>query len=85
MRVNARSGLRLRAGPSTSFDILQLLPLCTSDYVLKNPTGWPLVDLQGDGIVDVYVGEGFLVDANILSAGMSSVQKKSLVQSMWLS
>lgn len=60
MRVNARSGLRLRAGPGTSFDILQLLPWGTQVSVLKSVDGWALVDLQGDGVADGYVGEGFL-------------------------
>lgn len=60
MRVNARSGLRLRAGPGTSFDILQLLPWGTAVNVLKSVDGWALADLQGDGVADGYVGEGFL-------------------------
>jgi hypothetical protein len=78
MRVNARSGLRLRAGPGTSFDILQLLPWGTPVSVLKSVDGWALTDLQGDGVADGYVGEGFLsaidaLPATALSAALRSV------------
>ena len=64
MRVNARSGLRLRSGPDTSFDILQLLPYGMPVNVLKTFDGWALADLQGDGVADGYVCEGFLVGAD---------------------
>lgn len=63
MRVNARSGLRLRSGPGTDFDILRLLPLGTSVFSLKSVGAWTLVDLQGDGVADGFVGSGFLVEA----------------------
>jgi hypothetical protein len=60
MRVNARSGLRLRSGPGTDFDILQVLPLGTTLHALKSTGSWSLVDLQGDDVADGYVGSGFL-------------------------
>lgn len=60
MRVNARHGLRLRSGPGTDFDILRLLPLGTPVFSLKSVGAWTLVDLQGDGVADGFVGSGFL-------------------------
>ena len=60
MRVNARSGLRLRSGPGTDFDVLQVLSLGTPLFVLKNVGAWSLVDLHGDGAADGFVGSGFL-------------------------
>lgn len=59
-RVNARSGLRLRAGPGANFDILDLLPYGAPVYPLKSVAGWAQVDLQGDGAADGYVSEDFL-------------------------
>jgi hypothetical protein len=63
MRVNARSGLRLRAGPGTDFDILQVLPFATLVFPIKSVGSWTLADLQGDTIADGYVSSGYLVDA----------------------
>jgi len=70
MRVNARAGLRLRSGPGTDFDILQVLPWGTRVSALKSVGSWTLADLQGDGVADGYVGSGFLVDAQALPAPM---------------
>ena len=63
MRVNARRGLRLRAGPGENFDILQTLPFGTLVFPLKSVASWTLADLQGDGIADGFVSSGYLVDA----------------------
>lgn len=64
MRVNVRSGLRLRAGPGTEFDIVRVLPWGTKVFALKSVGGWALADLQGDGIADGYVSEGFLLEVD---------------------
>lgn len=58
--VNARSGLRLRAGPGVEFDILSLLPQGTAVHPVGVSGGWTAVDLQGDSAVDGYVTTGFL-------------------------
>jgi hypothetical protein len=62
MYVNARSGLRLRAGPGTEFDSAQLLPFGYFVHTLKTVEGWTCIDLQGDGIADGFVSSAFLTD-----------------------
>jgi hypothetical protein len=52
MRVNARSGLRLRYGPGVDFDSAKLLRLGTLVYPIKSVGPWTMVDLLGDGIAD---------------------------------
>ncbi len=59
-RVNARSGLLLRAGPGREFDKLASLALGTAVYVLGYDDDWAKVDLQGDGVVDGFCHAGFL-------------------------
>lgn len=61
--VNARSGLRLRAGPGVDFGVLKLLPYGTALHPLGVSGDWTLVDLQGDSASDGYVSTGFLSDS----------------------
>ncbi|WP_449433777.1 glycoside hydrolase domain-containing protein [Pseudomonas putida] len=62
LRVNARSGLRLRAGPGVEFDSSVTLPFNTRVHPLKTIGGWTAVDLQGDGVADGFVSSAFLQD-----------------------
>lgn len=50
--VNARDGLRMRAGPGTTFDIRRLLPFGMPLRVLSRNGDWALVDLNSDGAAD---------------------------------
>ena len=59
-RVIARDGLRLRAGPSTQFEVRSLLPFGTPLDVLSRNGGWALVDLNGDGAADGFCLADFL-------------------------
>lgn len=59
-RVIARDGLRLRAGPGTSFDIKTTLVSGQQVYILGQSGNWSQVDLQGDGLIDGYCHSGFL-------------------------
>ncbi|HAW92472.1 MULTISPECIES: M15 family metallopeptidase [unclassified Arsukibacterium] len=59
-QVIARDGLRLRAGPGTSFDIKTTLVNGQQVFVLGQSGDWSQVDLQGDGLVDGYSHSGFL-------------------------
>lgn len=74
MRVNARNGLRLRAGPGVEFDIAKLLPFGTVLYPLKSIGSWTMVDLEGDGIADGFVSGAYLTDdkANVSSPQATS-------------
>jgi hypothetical protein len=58
--VIARSGLRLRSGPSTSFDVQRLLPFGTIVHVLSRTEDWCLIDLDGDRAADGFCHGGFL-------------------------
>lgn len=60
MRVTARSGLRLRAGPATSFDVIGLLPFGTTVFVDEIRDGWAKVDREGDGKADGFAFAAFL-------------------------
>jgi Bacterial SH3 domain len=65
--VIARSGLRLRAGPGTDFEVERLLPLGTALTVVAiDPihAEWARVDLEGDGLLDGYVHSGFIGPAD---------------------
>jgi len=68
MRVNARGGLRLRAGPGTDFDSLRLLPLGTPVFALKTVGSWTMVDVEGDGVADGFVSGAFLSDSSVDSS-----------------
>jgi len=58
--VSARSGLRLRAGPGTDYDVLQLIPYGTQVYPVKRSGDWTLVSLAGDGATDGFMNSHFL-------------------------
>lgn len=61
--VNARSGLRLRSGPGTEFEVRETLVVGTDVTVVGfggEAEEWALVDLQGDGTVDGYMYAAFL-------------------------
>jgi hypothetical protein len=60
MQVIARSGVRLRAGPGTNFDISQTIPFGTRLHVVKTTGDWSLVDLVGDSAVDGFVNSHFI-------------------------
>lgn len=73
MRVIARSGLRLRAGAGVQFDIVKVLPFGTLVYPLKSESSWTMVDLQGDGVADGFVGTSYLSDASSSTIPSSGV------------
>jgi hypothetical protein len=61
--VNARSGLKLRAGPGVGFIAHRTLPFGTELAVVaadEKAPDWALVDLEGDGIIDGCVLGSFL-------------------------
>jgi hypothetical protein len=60
MTVTARPGLRLRAGPGTDFDVIQIVPFGTKVFKLKTVGDWTMVDLGGDGASDGFVSTHFL-------------------------
>jgi Domain of unknown function (DUF1906)/Bacterial SH3 domain len=59
-QVIARSGVRLRAGPGTNFDISQTIPFGTRLHVVKTTGDWSLIDLVGDSAVDGFVNSHFI-------------------------
>jgi hypothetical protein len=59
-RVTARSGLRLREGPGSQFEIIGGLQPDQIVFVVSIVEGWALLDLEGDGRVDGYASVGFL-------------------------
>lgn len=71
--VNARSGLRLRSGPGTDFDIIRLLPFGVLVHPLKTVESWTCVDLQGDGAADGFVSTSFLVESPVGPAPAASL------------
>ena len=50
--VIARTGLRLREGPGTEFETLQILNPGQNVYVTSRRDQWCQIDVQGDGLVD---------------------------------
>jgi hypothetical protein len=60
LSVTARAGLRLRSGPGTDFDILQVVPFGTQVHPLKTSGDWTLVSLAGDNAADGFVNSHFL-------------------------
>lgn len=60
LSVVARPGLRLRAGPGTNFDVIQMIPFAAKVRVKKTVGDWAMVDLGGDGAVDGFVNSHFL-------------------------
>lgn len=59
-RVAARSGLRVRSGANTSYDVIKVLPLDTQVYVIREKEGWAAIDAEGDGAIDGWVSVDFL-------------------------
>jgi len=59
-KVLARSGLRLREGPGTQFDVIGGLRLGQVVFVASITDGWARVDVEGDGHVDGFASAGFL-------------------------
>lgn len=76
MQVNARSGLRLRSGPSVQFGIIDTLPFGTIVFAGKVEDGWARVDLEGDGLYDGYMHVSYLTTLSgglpVASTGNSS-------------
>jgi hypothetical protein len=58
--VNARSGLRVRSGAGTSFDVIDLLPLGRRVLIGKRQGEWIEVDVEGDGVIDGFVFASYL-------------------------
>ena len=59
-RVVAGSGLRLRGGPGTEFETLELLEFGAKLEVVSRFLDWAQVDLKNDGIADGYVHGAFI-------------------------
>lgn len=60
-KVNARSGLRMRAGAGAEFDILATLPLNKTLSIGEEIDNWVEVDLECDGIIDGWVYKTYLM------------------------
>lgn len=60
LNVIARPGLRLRAGPGTDFDVLQVVPFGTRVHPIKSSGDWTMVSLAGDNAADGFVNSHFL-------------------------
>jgi hypothetical protein len=58
--VTARSGLRLRAGAGTGFDIIGGLPFGATVHVLGTKDDWAKIDREGDGAGDGFAYAEFL-------------------------
>jgi hypothetical protein len=58
--VIARSGLRVRSGPGTNFDVVNLLSLGRRVSIGQRQGEWIEVDLEGDGAIDGFVFASFL-------------------------
>lgn len=66
--VMARSGLKLRAGPGTTFGSDTALATGTTVTVLAfegDDGGWAKVDLEGDGLVDGFLFASFLAPVTL--------------------
>lgn len=60
LRVTARRGLRMRAGPGIAFEVLESLPAGTIVFEKSRSGDWVCVDVEGDGLADGYCHAGFL-------------------------
>lgn len=58
--VVARSGLRLREGPGTHFDVVGGLRPGQVVFVVSINDGWARVDVEGDGLIDGFASAGLL-------------------------
>jgi hypothetical protein len=63
MRVMARTGLRLRAGPGVEFDPIGLMPFGTVVRVVGRSGEWMMIDKNGDGASDGFSLGSFLSPA----------------------
>lgn len=63
LRVIARSGLRLRAGPGTQFDPIGLLPFGSVVRGEGREGDWVKIDKNGDGAIDGFALGAFLAAA----------------------
>jgi hypothetical protein len=59
-KVIARSGLRLRSGAGTQFDVIGSLLAGQIIFVAKINNGWARVDVEGDGQIDGFASADFL-------------------------
>jgi hypothetical protein len=59
-RVTARSGLRLREGPGTQFEIIGGVPFGQIVFVVSTIDGFARVDVEGDGQIDGFASSAFL-------------------------
>ena len=59
-KVIARSGLRLREGPGTDFDVVGSLQFGQIVFVKSITDQWARVDVEGDGQVDGFASAGFM-------------------------
>jgi uncharacterized protein YgiM (DUF1202 family) len=60
LTVMARPGARLRAGPGTDFDVLQVVPFGTQVHPIKTSDDWTMVSLSGDQATDGFISTHFL-------------------------
>lgn len=73
--VSARSGLRVRAGPGTDFEVIPPgLPFGTAVFPMRIQDSWTLIDRQGDGKADGFVSSGFLTDQLLPGAAPTGAQ-----------
>lgn len=63
LRVVARSGLRLRAGPGTQFDPVGLMPFGSIVRGAGREGDWVKIDRNGDGAIDGFALGAFLAVA----------------------
>jgi hypothetical protein len=78
--VIARSGLKLRGGPGTSFEPETTLPAGTELNLIEVSSvdpAWVRVDLQGDGLLDGYVFAAFLAPAGAVTNSESAPEPES--------
>ncbi len=59
-QVVARRGLRLRAGPGTEFEVIDVLPYGRTVGHLGESDSWVRVDLEGDGAADGFCHAAYL-------------------------
>jgi lysozyme len=60
-KVNARSGLRMRAGAGSEFEVIDTLAFGQVVSVGNENGDWIEVDLQDDGVIDGWVYKSYLV------------------------
>jgi uncharacterized protein (TIGR02594 family) len=73
--VNARSGLNLRRGAGTQYDVLRTLPHGTLIHGVSQSDDWLLVDVEGDGKTDGYLAMPFL---KLVAGGLPEAPRTGL-------